>query len=171
MHSFYGWIIFHCVYVPQLPYPIICQWTSRLLTCPVCVNLSVMSNSLWPHGLWPARLFCPWDSPGKNTRVGCHSLLQRSSWPRDQAHVSRIAAIFFIIWATREAQRLFKHIYIYMFKKRAFTKSGPWTWSLLLILPVPFLTWYYWENCISVFLFLVCVFMNGTIRDYVSGSF
>ena len=30
--------------------------------------------------LWPAarqaRLFCPWDSPGKNTGVGCHALLQ-----------------------------------------------------------------------------------------------
>ena len=24
----------------------------------------------------PTRLFCPWDSPGKNTRVGCHFLLQ-----------------------------------------------------------------------------------------------
>ena len=29
-----------------------------------------------PHGLWPARILCPWDSPGKNTEVGCHSLLQ-----------------------------------------------------------------------------------------------
>ena len=29
-----------------------------------------MSNSLWPQGLWPARLLCPWDSPGKNTGVG-----------------------------------------------------------------------------------------------------
>ena len=36
------------------------------------VSHSVMSDFLWPHGLWPARLFCPWDSPGKNTRVGCH---------------------------------------------------------------------------------------------------
>ena len=25
---------------------------------------------------WPARLLCPWDSPGKNTGVGCHALLQ-----------------------------------------------------------------------------------------------
>ena len=33
-----------------------------------------MSDSLRPHG--PARLLCPWDSPGKNTGVGCHSLLQ-----------------------------------------------------------------------------------------------
>ena len=28
------------------------------------------------HGLCPARLLCPWDSPGKNTGVGCHALLQ-----------------------------------------------------------------------------------------------
>ena len=32
--------------------------------------------SLWLHELWPARLLCPWDSPGKNTGVGCHFLLQ-----------------------------------------------------------------------------------------------
>ena len=39
----------------------------------VCVCVcSVMSDSLWPHGLWPIRLFCPWDFPGKNTGVGCH---------------------------------------------------------------------------------------------------
>ena len=37
---------------------------------------SVMSYSLQPHGLWPARLLSPWDSPGKNTGVGCHALLQ-----------------------------------------------------------------------------------------------
>jgi len=36
----------------------------------------VLSDSLRPHGLQPARLLCPWDSPGKNTRVGCHALLQ-----------------------------------------------------------------------------------------------
>ena len=30
---FYGWVIFHCVYVPQLLYPFICWWTSRLLPC------------------------------------------------------------------------------------------------------------------------------------------
>ena len=31
--------------------------------------------TLWPYGLQPARLLCPWDSPGKNTGVGCHALL------------------------------------------------------------------------------------------------
>ena len=31
--------------------------------------------SLRPHG-HPVKLLCPWDSPGKNTGVGCHALLQ-----------------------------------------------------------------------------------------------
>ena len=34
-----------------------------------------MSDSLQPHRLQPARLLCPWDSPGKNTGAGCHFLL------------------------------------------------------------------------------------------------
>ena len=29
-----------------------------------------------PRGVWPTRLLRPWDSPGKNTGVGCHFLLQ-----------------------------------------------------------------------------------------------
>ena len=37
---------------------------------------SVMSDSLRPHGLLPTRLLPPWNSPGKNTGVGCHFLLQ-----------------------------------------------------------------------------------------------
>ena len=39
---------------------------------------------LQPHRLWPSRLFCPWDFPGKNTGVGCHSLLRGSSQSRDR---------------------------------------------------------------------------------------
>ena len=35
-----------------------------------------MSNSVRPHRWKPTRLPCPWDSPGKNTGVGCHFLLQ-----------------------------------------------------------------------------------------------
>ena len=31
---------------------------------------------LQPHGLQTARLFCPWDTPGKNTGAACHFLLQ-----------------------------------------------------------------------------------------------
>ena len=35
-----------------------------------------MSDSVWPHRRQPTRLPHPWDSPGKNTGVGCHFLLQ-----------------------------------------------------------------------------------------------
>src|SRR5574337_10933 len=35
-----------------------------------------MSDSVRPHRRKPTRLPCPWDSPGKNTGVGCHFLLQ-----------------------------------------------------------------------------------------------
>ena len=44
----------------------------------VCCVLSrfIVSNSVQPYGLQPTRLLCPWDSPGKNTGVGCDALLQ-----------------------------------------------------------------------------------------------
>ena len=35
-----------------------------------------MSDSVRPHRQQPTRLPHPWDSPGKNTGVGCHFLLQ-----------------------------------------------------------------------------------------------
>ena len=44
----------------------------------VCVCMhSIMSDSLWAHGLEPARRLSPWNFPGKNTGVGSHFLLQR----------------------------------------------------------------------------------------------
>ena len=35
-----------------------------------------MSNSVRPHRQQPTQLLCPWDSPGKNTGVSRHFLLQ-----------------------------------------------------------------------------------------------
>ena len=35
-----------------------------------------MFKHVQPYGLQATRLLCPWDSPGKNTAVGCHALLQ-----------------------------------------------------------------------------------------------
>ena len=40
------------------------------------VKVLVAQSCLTLCELQPARLFCPWDSPGKNTGVGCHFLLQ-----------------------------------------------------------------------------------------------
>ena len=41
-----------------------------------CWVASVVSDSVRPHRRQPTRLHSPWDSPGKNTGVGCHFLLQ-----------------------------------------------------------------------------------------------
>ena len=57
-----GWFLL--VYLPDHIYVL-------LYHLCVCVSCSVMSDSLWPHGLQPTRLLCSWDSPGKNTGLPC----------------------------------------------------------------------------------------------------
>ena len=44
--------------------------------CCCCQVASVVSDSVWPQRQQPTRLPRPWDSPGKNTGVACHFLLQ-----------------------------------------------------------------------------------------------
>ena len=46
------------------------------------------------------------DSPGKNTRVGFHALLQGSSQSKNWTQASLIAGRFFTNWATREAPKM-----------------------------------------------------------------
>ena len=60
-------------YIVNIWYLFFSFWLTSLF---VRVSCSVVSNSLQPHGLWPVMPLCPWDSPGKNTGVGSHSLLQ-----------------------------------------------------------------------------------------------
>ena len=49
---------------------------NKILHDACCSVTSVVSESLCRYGLQLSRLLCPWDSPGKNTGVGCHFLLQ-----------------------------------------------------------------------------------------------
>ena len=100
----------------QIRPPLLCPWQPMLNTyytylpllyILLCVfSLSVMSRSMWPRGLKPARLFCPWNSPGKNTGVDCHALLQG-------IFLIQVSKLYFLQcmhcrqilyhWATREA--------------------------------------------------------------------
>ena len=69
-----------------------------------------MSDSLQPYGLQPPRLLCLWNSPGKNTRVGCHYLLQ-GIFPRIEPTsimFATLAAEFFTTSATWEYWSAFK---------------------------------------------------------------
>ena len=50
--------------------------TSSNCNCYLYAAASVVSDSVQPHRRQPIRLPRPWDSPGKNTGVGCHFLLQ-----------------------------------------------------------------------------------------------
>ena len=49
---------------------------SPLISSCSCLVAKSCPTLLRPHSLWPTRLFCPWDFPGKNTGVGYHFLLQ-----------------------------------------------------------------------------------------------
>ena len=55
-------------------------------------------DSLWPHGLYPTRLFCSWDYPGKNTGVGCHFLLQ-GIFPTQELNPHHFGS--YVIWVTK----------------------------------------------------------------------
>ena len=83
---------------PQLQFVFLKLFCQRSNVVKVSCGGGLVAKSsltLRPRGLWPTRLLCPWDSPGKNTGVGCHVLLQG-----DQTQVSCIAGRFFTIWAT-----------------------------------------------------------------------
>ena len=77
------------------PHTMWTQWELKVLVAQSCPTLR-------SHGLWPARLLCPWNSPGKNTGVAI-PFSRESSLPRDRTPVSCIAGSFSTIWATREA--------------------------------------------------------------------
>ena len=53
-----------------------CSFWQKVCASFSCSIASVMSDSLQPCGLQPAKLLCPWNYPGKNTGVGLHALLQ-----------------------------------------------------------------------------------------------
>ena len=61
----------------QLTKQIFKTTTTDTITAAAAAAKSLQSClTLWPHRWQPTRLLCPWDSPGKNTGVGCHFLLQ-----------------------------------------------------------------------------------------------
>ena len=63
----------------NIPHPTCCC-AQQFCHCPInfccCLVTKSCLTLLQPHRLKPARIFCPWDFPDKNTGVGCHFLLQ-----------------------------------------------------------------------------------------------
>ena len=93
-----------------------------------------MSDSLQPYGLKPTRLLCPWDSPSKNTGVGCYDSYRKSSWPRDRTCVSCSSCIgrqILYHWATGEA--LAHALGICLKKMNKYIKEERRAWALLFL--------------------------------------
>ena len=66
-----------CVFLlSSLLYKVKVSLFLKACCCCYCYVASVVSNSVRPHRPQPTRLLFPWDSPGKNTGVGCHFLFQ-----------------------------------------------------------------------------------------------
>ena len=68
---------------------LLCRWECQFgghhgehcgCCCCCCWVASVVSDTVRPHRQQLTRLPHPWDSPGKNTGVGCHFLLQCMKW-------------------------------------------------------------------------------------------
>ena len=88
-----------------LCFPLLCK--SFSVCCCCCQVASVVLDSVRPHRWQPTRLPRPWDSPGKNTGVGCHFLLQcmkmKSESEVAQSWVGPICLIlllFPLLWET-----------------------------------------------------------------------
>ena len=60
-----------CMKVYQVQYAFYNYSNSSQINKIFFLSRSVMTNSFWPHAL-----YSPWNSPGQNTEVGSHSLLQ-----------------------------------------------------------------------------------------------
>ena len=81
----------------------VCVYAHTHTYLPSLVTQSCLT--LWnPMDSSPPGSSVQGDSPGKNTGVGCHALLQGISQFKDRTQVSLIAGGFFTVWATREAQ-------------------------------------------------------------------
>ena len=75
-------------------------FSSEVPGIPVCVlSCSVVSDLLRPQGLQPTRLFCPWNSPGKNIGVACHILLQ-GIWPTQRLKACLLCLLHLLQWNT-----------------------------------------------------------------------
>ena len=69
-------ILYVKAYICNPKFPLCPSSKPLLYPSSCCFVTSVMSDSVRPHTRQPTRLPRPWDSPGRNTGVGCHFLFQ-----------------------------------------------------------------------------------------------
>ena len=67
-------------------------YTVQRNCCFCCLVPKLCPTLSWSHGLWSAKLLCPWDFLGKTTAKKWVAIFfsRGSSWPRDRTHISCI---------------------------------------------------------------------------------
>ena len=82
------------------------MWNVVALVAKLCLFLSP------PHGLYPTRLPCPWDFPGKNIGLGCHFLLQGIFLTQGlKLHLLYWQADFFFLPLNHLGNPIYKHTF------------------------------------------------------------
>ena len=124
--------------------------------CIMCKIILFVSNSVQPYGLEPARLLCPWDSPGKNTGVGCHFLLHgifpTQGWKLHLLHLLCIYIYIYIyIWLEQEK------VIVSEFWMLEVWDQGWQGWFLLR--PLSLACWWPSSSCVFTWSVL-CVFLH-----------
>ena len=108
------------------------EWEAHSLETEAGIGLtalccSVVSDSLQPHGLQSARLFCPWDSPGKNTEVPCHAFLQ-GIFPTQGLNPGLLHCRLTLYHPSHQASKLGTY-----FKCRVVTRKSRFLWYGMII--------------------------------------
>ena len=104
------------------------------------LNCSAVSDSLWPHGLQPTGLLCPWESPGKHSGVGCHFLLQ-GIFPTQGSNLRILHwQVDSLPLAPLRTPTIF-HIYVFFLNRLSYDSTSKWRGRFFriiqLISPVP----------------------------------
>ena len=110
-----------------------------------------MFDSVWPHRWQPTRLPHPWDSPGKNTRVACHFLLQCMKVKSEIEVAQSCPTLRDLMDSSPPGSSIHR-----IFQARALE------WGAIAFSPLWFLRGILWNHCIQVFnsLWLMCGMLN-----------
>ena len=116
--------------------------TKTVCVCSCCCLITlVMSNSVRPYRLQPARLLSAWDSLGRSTGVGYHTHLQGLFLIQESNPSLLHCRQILYSWGTREALYIYMCIYMERERKRTMEQMQ-WTVQ----------TWWVWINVIQKFL-------------------
>ena len=99
-----------------------------------CYTCAVISNSLWSFG--PTRFRCPWNFPGKNTRVGYHFLLQEIFLTQgsNPHHLCLLNCRQLLYLLSHQRNPICTNIYTWKLLSHVWLFETPWTIACLALL-------------------------------------